>query len=99
MARWAGSSRTTRPTARPITTLSATGRRARSINARRATRRSSSLTRSRTPSGPEACGSAAEAADHVVEDRQAPAQRIDRDALVDAMEPLEEALLGVEPQR
>ena len=44
-------------------------------------------------------GSAAEAADHVVQDRQAPAQRVDRDALVDAVEALEEPLVGVEPER
>ena len=43
--------------------------------------------------------SAAEAADHVVEDRQSPAQRLDRDALVDAVEALEEALVGIEPER
>ena len=43
--------------------------------------------------------SAAEAADHVVEDRQAPAQRVERDPLVDAVEALEEALVGVEPER
>ena len=44
-------------------------------------------------------GSAAEAAHHVVEDRQTPAQRVDRDPLVDAVEPLQEALVGVEPER
>ena len=69
----------------------------------RATRRSSSSRRRRTrrasPALMPARPSAAEAADHVVQDRQPPAQRVDRDPLVDAVEALEEALLGLEPER
>ena len=42
---------------------------------------------------------AAEAADDVVEDGQAPAQGVDADALVDPMEALEKALVRVEPER
>src|SRR5690349_975212 len=43
--------------------------------------------------------SAAEAADHVVEDRQAEREGIERHALVDPVEPLEEALVGLEAER
>ena len=42
---------------------------------------------------------AAEAADHVVEDRQPEPQRVERDALVDAVEALEEPLVRVEAER
>ena len=89
-------------TTRPTTIPSGSGGRARSTSARPATRRSWSSTPRRPdrPALPDRrSGSAAEAADHVVEDRQAPAQGVDRDALVDAVEPLEEALVRVEPQR
>ncbi len=41
----------------------------------------------------------AEAADDVVEDRQAPPERVDADPLVDAVEALHEPLLGVQPER
>jgi hypothetical protein len=42
---------------------------------------------------------AAEATDHVVEDRQAPAEGVDCDPLVEPMEALEEPLVGFEPER
>ena len=51
------------------------------------------------PDRPPALGSAAEPANDVVQDRQAPAQAVELHALVHAVEPIEEALVGVEPER
>ena len=51
-----------------------------------------------SPPGALSAGSSpAEAADHVVENGQAPAQRVDADTLVDAVESLHETLVGIEP--
>src|SRR3954462_7860764 len=103
MDRGARSNRPRSTTAPPTTTRNATGRTARSTSATGATRRSLSPRRAirTTPTrlGAEPGGaSAAEPADHVVQDGHAPAQGVDRHPLIDPVDRGEETFVGVEPE-
>src|SRR3954463_5970452 len=86
----------------PTTTRSATGpQAARSTSARPATRKSwSKRSTTRAIRAPDArTRSGAEAADHDGQDGESHTECVDRAAVVDAVETLEEALVRVEPER